>query len=235
MLTILKKIGFILVIAWFGFTLLLLSLSFTTLPFWGIHQLSKAGANYEFEPDYIIFMSGSGFPGKSSLIRIYYTGVIAQKYTGAKVIAAFPGEANDTASMLSQLQNELLLRGIDSSRLLFEPNGTNTRWQALEIKKQLIPETTANILLVSSPEHIYRSVHVFERIGFKNVGSFACFERNINVSLEYDTDQIEGNKYVPDIGGNQQLRYQFWNHLKYEIVLLREYMAITYYYLQGWI
>ncbi len=234
-LKVLKKVLFIGVISWFSLTILMLAISFTSLPFWGIHHLSKPGSAYSFEPEYIIFMGGSGFPGKSSLMRIYYTSKLAHEYPEAKIIAAFPGDPKKSNGMLSNISREFKIRGIDSTRIIFEPQGTNTRWQAMEIKENIITNPGDNMVIVSSPAHIYRAVKVFSSLGFKNIGSFACFERNINVSLQFDSEDIEGKAYLPDIGANQQLRYQFWNHLKYEIVLLREYAAITYYFLQGWI
>ncbi len=234
-LNILKKIAFVFVAGWFGFTLLMLALSFTTLPFWGIHKLSELGSDFNFEPEYIVFLGGSGFPGKSSLIRIYYTSKLAHQHPEAKIVAAFPGNVNDSAGMLAKIRDEFHLRGIDSTTLIFESKGTNTRWQAMEIKEKIIPNSHSKIVIVSSPSHIYRVVKVFKNLGYTNVGSVACFERNINVSLKFDSEEIEGKNYLPDVGGSQQLRYQFWNHLKYEIILLREYMAITYYFLQGWI
>ena len=32
-----------------------------------------------------------------------------------------------------------------------------------------------------------------------------------------------------------QYRYQFWNHLKYQVICWREYLAISYYKVRGWI
>ena len=45
-----------------------------------------------------------------------------------------------------------------------------------------------------------------------------------------------GNKtLLPNVGSNTSVRYQFWNHLKYEIMIAREMTALTYYKLRGWI
>jgi uncharacterized SAM-binding protein YcdF (DUF218 family) len=234
-LKILKKTGIICGYGWLSTTIIIFILSFTTVPFWGIYQLAQRGGSYEFEPEYLIFMGGSGFPGKSSLLRLYHTSKLAHQYPESKIIAAFPGNPNDSTGMLTKIMDELAIRGIDSSRVQFEHIGTNTRWQALEIKKNIIKDTLSKIVIVSSPSHIYRTVKVFQNIGYDSIGSFACFERDIRVSLNFYSDEIEGKDYIPDVGQSQQLRYQFWNHLKYEIELLREYMAISYYYLNGWI
>ena len=40
---------------------------------------------------------------------------------------------------------------------------------------------------------------------------------------------------MPDISGNPDLRYTFWNYLKLEITCLREYVAIAYYWMNDWI
>ena len=220
---------------WFAFTFTLFLLSFTTLPFWWTYDLATEGSSYDFEPDYIVLMGGSGMPGRSTLIRAYYTAEMSKLYNQARVIIALPEDTTLTNNQLNLIKKELSLRGVDSTKIVYEPCGTNTRSQAINIKSFFDPESLPKLLVVSDPEHIYRSVKSFQKVGFKQVGSLACFENDIKISLNYDSKKIGGQTYNPEIGNSQQLRYQFWNHLKYEITLLREYFAITYYKLQNWI
>jgi hypothetical protein len=62
------------------------------------------------------------------------------------------------------------------------------------------------------------------------------FENAIEANLYFDDAKLGGNKtFVPEVGGNIEVRYQFWNHLKYEILITRELFALGYYKLRGWI
>jgi len=92
-----------------------------------------------------------------------------------------------------------------------------------------------NILIVTSPEHMYRSVKAFIKVGLVNTGGEPAFEKAIESNLLFKDDDLGGNNAVPEIGGSMQIRYQFWNHMKYQIIVYREYFAIAYYKLKSWI
>jgi uncharacterized SAM-binding protein YcdF (DUF218 family) len=88
---------------------------------------------------------------------------------------------------------------------------------------------TIVLRIVTSPEHMYRSVATFRKAGFKSVGGMASFEEAVSEKLligkhnkEFKTERLN-------------LRYNMWNYLKYEITVVREYFAIAYYKLRGWI
>ncbi|MDB3887440.1 YdcF family protein, partial [bacterium] len=213
--------------------ILMLVLSFTSLPFWGYYYLSYPDKKLNKNPEYIVIMSGSGIPSESGLIRTFYGAEAANKFPAAKIVIAMPGKINDSTSTIQKTKEELILRGVLPQQILFENKGTNTRSQAL-YSKEIIP-LNANILIVTSPEHIYRTVKSFEKVGYRNCSGSAAFEKNNEASFAYKDDQFGGNTIVPNIGKNRQLRYQFWNHLKYEILICREYTAIAFYKLKGWI
>ena len=92
-----------------------------------------------------------------------------------------------------------------------------------------------SILLVTSPEHLYRSVLTFKKAGFLKVDGIPAFEKDIETDLSFRAGLLGGKSYVPDVGGNVVLRYKFWNYLEYELEIIREYVAIGYYWLMGWI
>ena len=92
-----------------------------------------------------------------------------------------------------------------------------------------------SILLVTSPEHLYRAVLCFKKVGFLKVDGLPAFEKDIETDLSFNSGLLGGKRYVPDVGDNVILRYKFWNYLEYELELLREYVAICYYWLMGWI
>jgi uncharacterized SAM-binding protein YcdF (DUF218 family) len=208
-------------------------LSFTTLPFWMYYYLGISPNILSGNPDYIVVMGGGGMPSESGLMRTYFAGESAKKYPNAKFIIALPGDTSNTKSSLFLMKNELVKRGIDSSLIHFEPNGTNTRSQAMQIKKMV--DSTKNILLITSPEHMYRAVKSFIKVGLINTGGVPTFEKAIEYRLIFNDDELGGNELIPGVGNNTQLRYQFWYHVKLQIIVYREYFAIAYYKLKFWI
>ena len=208
-------------------------ISFTTLPFWMFYKLGVSALQLNKTPDYIIVMGGGGMPSETGLMRTYFVKKTHLKFPSAKIIIALPGDTTDCNSATYLMKQELINRKINASQILFEPHGKNTRSQAMEIKKMV--DVSKNILIVSSPEHIYRSVNSFKKIGFKNTGGIPAFEKAINTDLNFIDTELGGNKIILEIGDNTQLRYQFWHHLKLQIIVYREYLAIAYYKLKNWI
>ena len=81
-----------------------------------------------------------------------------------------------------------------------------------------------------------RSILSFEKIGFQNVSGVPAFDAIHDFELLFDDKELGGrNQFLPEIGNNTQIRYQFWKHLQYEIIFMRELMALGYYNLKGWI
>ncbi len=67
------------------------------------------------------------------------------------------------------------------------------------------------------------------------MNALPAFENASEADFRFTDDELGGNKLpVPDVGQSMQLRYQVWNHLKYEITFIREVFALTYYKLRGW-
>jgi uncharacterized SAM-binding protein YcdF (DUF218 family) len=99
----------------------------------------------------------------------------------------------------------------------------------------LIVNCQLSILIVTSPEHLYRSVLAFRKAGFKKVDGLPAFEQAIESDISFSARRLGGSKLVPDIGDNITLRYQFWTQLHYEILVIREWLALGYYRISGWI
>lgn len=208
-------------------------LSFTTLPFWMYYHLGVSHESLKNNPDYIIILGGGGIPSESGLMRSYKAMETSKKYPDSQLIIALPGDISDSTSSVILMKNEIISRGIDSSKILLEPKGLNTRMQAIQISKLI--ERESNILIITSPEHMYRALRVFKTVGMNNITGNSAFEDAIESLLIYDDDKLGGNRYILDISDNTQIRYQFWNHLKYQVIVYREYCAIAYYKLKGWI
>lgn len=218
------------------FTFLVI-LSFTSFPFWAYYWLGTSLAETKEKPEYIIMLGGGGMPSESNLIRSYYVHKIAQISPGSKIIISIPGNISDSTSTAKQVANELILKGINSSRIIFEAEGTNTRWQALKLNSiDSIDLKNKSIMLVTSPEHMRRAILVFRKTGFKKISALPAFETAIETDLFFEDDKLGGNKtLIPDIGNKTSVRYNFWNHLKYQILIARESAALTYYWMRGWI
>ncbi len=219
------------------FFLILLFLSFTTLPFWGYYWLGTSESKIAGKPDYIVLLGGGGMPSESNLMRAYFVCQAAAESPESRIIISIPGDTADDKSTARLVAFELIRKGIAKQRILYEEIGTNTRSQALRLQNFGTENLTNKaILLVTSPEHTRRAVLTFRKAGFTRISALPAFENAMEANLIFKDEDLGGNKLpVPDIGGNITIRYQFWNHLKYEILIARELAALGYYKLRGWI
>lgn len=230
---------FLRVLKWFfviagAFFALMIILSFTDYPYWAYYGLGTSNAEMNSSPDHIVVMGAGGMPSPDGLMRCYYAARAAKEYPESEVIIALPTkEEYFYQSYTYDMFEEIRDRGIDSTRFRFEIDGVNTRSQAVEIGKMVPGKDTASLVVITSPEHVYRSVKAFEKVGFDDVGGMASFERAVD-EKELVTPR-ESEKDDEALPGNLDLRYNMWNYLKYEISVLRELLAITYYELKGWI
>lgn len=227
---LLKLIRTLLIVAGILFTILIIC-AFTSLPYWLRYNLGTRNSTYSFTPQYILMLGGSGMPSEENLIRLYYTAQLANKYTDAKIIIAHPKDSAVNASLF----HELVIHGIDSSKIFFEGKGTNTRSQVTNTALSYPLVRKSNLLIVTSPEHMYRAIKTFKKAGFNVIGGCSTLEVDMTVDLNFNCKKLGGKHYIPDVGQNIGLRYNFWNYLKLEIICLREYSAIVYYKLNGWI
>ena len=216
------------------FFILLILLAFTTIHFYGFHWLGTSRSEITGKPQYIIMLGGSGMPGGSNLMRCWYTARAASGFPDAQIFIVMPGDIDDPAGTPAKLRDELIFRNVSKEKIFFESNGRNTRSQALECMRK-IPQRSP-VLLISSPEHMRRSVLTFRKAGFEKVFGLPAFENPSEADFSYtDSELGERAPLVPDVGQNTQLRYQVWNHLIYEIQIAREFTALAYYRIRGWI
>lgn len=221
-----------------------LILAFTTIPYRLWYDLGKRTCEIHRPPDYIVLMGGGGMPSESGLIRCWYTSAIAEKFPRSRVIIALPGDTANPFSSVTAMKKELTLRGVAPERIFYEPAGTNTRSQAMQIRQKLSgsppgnPETidlkAPSLLIITSPEHLYRAVHSFRKAGFYRTDGQAAWERAIESDLAFQGSRLGGRTVVPDIGDNLSLRYRCWTQMDYLLQVTREWFAIGYYLLKGW-
>lgn len=220
-----------------GFLFLVAAITaFTTLPFYAWHRLATVNSKIMETPRNIVLLGGSGMPGQDGLLKSYYTAVLAKKYPDAKVVILIPCDTTEPNNPAGMLREELMLRGVPAGNITLMPEGSNTRQQALKLHESNLVNPSLSLVIVAAPEHMYRSVKTFRKAGFEEVGGFPTFENSLLVKDIQFNDKMPGeNPLVPPIGNNLQIRYQFWNHLKLEILVVREWIAIAYYKLRGWI
>ncbi|MDP2338909.1 MAG: YdcF family protein [Bacteroidota bacterium] len=238
--TILNRILIILRKVFLGFGILFLVcliLSFTSLPYWGYYWLGTSQSKITEKPDYIVLLGGGGMPSESNLMRAFFVFRAAKESPESRIIITIPGNPTDSTSTARLVAAELVSKGIATDRILYEELGTNTRSQAIHLQKFNAEKLTGKaILLVTSPEHMRRAVLTFKKAGFARVSALPAFENALEADLIFKDNELGGNKIlIPDIGSNISVRYQFWNHLKYEILIARELAALGYYKLRGWI
>jgi uncharacterized SAM-binding protein YcdF (DUF218 family) len=209
--------------------LIAIIISFTHIPYHLYHALGTRNAGHSGSPDYIILLGGGGMPGGDGMLKSYYTAQCWSKYKNADVIVALPADTSkNKVSPELLMARELVLRGIDSSRIKFESKGYNTRTQAQTIKNSFDKNQldTLCFRLITTPEHMFRSVSVFRKSGFQNVGGNPAFEHGL---------AEKGLKKKNSHGrGILNLRYNVWSYLQYELLVVREYFAIAYYKMRGW-
>lgn len=214
--------------------LICIGLSWTTLPFYTMHWLGTSLTESIRRSETIVLLGGSGMPSESNLIRSWFTVSAARAFPGSRVIIAMPGDLSDTLSTPVQMQRDLVTRGISASRISYENRGTNTRSQALQCAEML--DKAGPVLLVTSPEHMRRSILCFRKCGFQKVNGYPAFENASEADFTFRDDDLgDDSPLIPDVGNNMQVRYQMWTHLKYEILITREMIALVYYRLRGWI
>jgi uncharacterized SAM-binding protein YcdF (DUF218 family) len=213
------------------FSLLILVLSFTDLPYSAYYCLGTKKTKLDRPPDIIVILSGSGMPSPDGLIRAFYGVQAARKFPLAKIIIAIPYSIEDSLRPLKLMAHQLIIEGIDSTRIQFEAHGFNTRSQAVNIaamfpgNKEKLP-----LVIITSPEHMYRAVRTFIKVGFRIVGGIPAFDRPIDEEKAEDKDKARDIRVR-----SLSLRYNMWSYLHLELLVIKEYCAIAYYKFKGWI
>ncbi|MBN1338732.1 MAG: YdcF family protein [Bacteroidales bacterium] len=215
-----------------------LFIAFTHYPFNVYYWLGTSEGDDGVRPEHIIVLGGGGMPSPSALMRTYYAWQASVRYPEANILIALPGDTLSERSSVAGMKNELEIRGIPPDRIHYECTGKNTRAQALSVYDQLVPGRNMEpcILIVTSPEHMRRSVLSFRKAGFHCIGAFPAFANPLEADLAFKDRDLGGNRlFVPEIGHNIAIRYRFWKYIEYEVIIMREMTALVYYKIKGWI
>lgn len=210
--------------------LVLVILACTRVPF-DVHRwLGKGAGECHGTPEVIVVLGGSGMPSGPELLRLHRAAQLALLHSDAGVLVVHP----DTADAMRQMVGELVLRGVAMDRITQVTQGENTREQVVLLARstRLLDRSLA---LVTAPENMFRSVRAFRKAGFTQVCGAPAWDHAMHHDFAYAHERIGGKAWVPDVSRSTGLRYTFWNYVKLEVTCLREFLAIGYYRLNGWI
>jgi uncharacterized SAM-binding protein YcdF (DUF218 family) len=220
----------IIVLGWI--TLCGIVLALTDIPYFAYYRLGTVNAEVPQKPDYIVMLGSMGIPSPDDFMRIYYTAGAWTKAPNAKIIIAFPADTSlKEYSPELLMARELKIRNVDTTKFLFERYGYSTRTQALNIRNMLGSEDISNVTMriITSPEHMFRAIRTFRKVGFYQAGGTPTFEKVIA-----EEKLMKGHNKKAEKTG-LTFRYRIWSYMIYEITVVREYCAIAYYKMRGWI
>lgn len=220
-----------------AFFLLVLITAAVGLP-WKIYRwLGKDLSSYEGAPDVIVMMGGGGIPSESGLMRSWQTAREAMRFPRARIVVAHPFEIGENEQNPNPVVKELILRGVSEKRILREGRGRHTREQAVQIRQMFDgSHDRLRLLIVTSPEHMRRSILAFKKAGFPHVRGRSVEPKAVEANLEYSPpDSAPTAPLGKAVGHSLTLRYQFWDNLGLSVRVTRELVALAYYKLNGWI
>jgi len=171
------------------------------------------------------------------MMRLWYAARLQKLYPEANIILSHPVDtAAESYIQEAAVRDELMMRGVDSSRIFMLTNGRNTREEALNIIGRYPELLFRKCVIVTSPEHVRRAILCFRKEGVKHIGGIPAFEQPVGANLSIDRMGPDGQgQSFPILGGSLLLRYEFWTQLKYELLCCRELAALGWYMLMDWI
>ncbi len=229
-MTIRKILSIFFILAGVVFVMMI-ALAFTSAPFYMHYNLGKNPDGIEmtpdFKPDKVVMFGGAGMPSPDNLMRLYYTSKWAD-YFNAPVILVHPEDS------VCQCEMTRILNQNGIYDISYMTEGTNTRSQSLELKESDSEIINEKLLVITSTEHLYRTIRCLKKVGFENIVGIPAQEATVDFNLSLENQKLGGNSSIPSVG-NTKIRYTFYNYLKLEIICVREYIAITYYKIKDWI
>jgi uncharacterized SAM-binding protein YcdF (DUF218 family) len=199
--------------------------------------LARDIGEFEGAPDIIVMMGGGGIPSESGLMRTWQTAREAARFPRARVLIAHPFEEGESDSNPNPIVKELVMRGVSETRILREGKGRHTREQADRVRELLDGmEDRVRLLIITSPEHMRRSLLSFKKAGFPHVRGRAVMPQPIEANLEYGSEPDTKKPSMESLVGHSlMLRYRIWDNLGLTVRVARELAALAYYRAKGWI
>lgn len=244
-------------LAWAGAAALALAaLQFTGVPWRAYRALGTGGAGFEGAATHVWVPGGSGVPGRSALMRVWYGSEAWWRGGGeAEVWVTLPAGVEESADSRAYVR-ELELRGVRPEKIRVVDGGRNTREQALCVARTLAAEGgEARVEIVTSPEHVRRCAgalkHAAREEGAKvAVRGTAAMDLSLGETApaalageaapassawdEEDEDAVDEDE-AELLGDGLLLRYGVWGNLQYTLDAAREWLALGVYWAKGWI
>jgi Uncharacterized conserved protein len=167
---------------------------FTTVGFFAlvflIVEVLVVGAMFRTTPknslDYILVLGAAVYDGEPSPTlreRLDKAAVYLRENEEVIVILSGGMSENEIKSEASVMEEYLIEKGIDSSRIKLEGKSTNTN-ENLLFSKQLIETEDAKIGIITSDFHIFRATSLAKQVGFKNPKGISV-QSNVFMRLHY--------------------------------------------------
>ncbi|GAB4379869.1 MAG: hypothetical protein Kow0075_10750 [Salibacteraceae bacterium] len=205
----------------------LVLLACTSLPYWAWHALATPdAARYSGPVNYIVVFGAGAMPSGDGLLRCFNAANLACAHSGAAVVVIHGGRNEIAVESDAELMaDELRMRGVEEDKIIVFSEGSNTYEQVQILQNEIGVE--ASIAVVTSPEHMWRCVATLRKAGFKNITP--------EPATDAASDELSLAKTRVSWHPGLLFRYNLWSYLEYEIKVLREYTAISYYFFRGWI
>ena len=220
---------------------------FTNLPWRAYRALARMPPPAAGEPSHVLVMGGSGIPGESGLCRTFFGAEAARRHRQAQVLIALPLATNESFASRAYF-DELRLRGVAARRIRVLAGGRNTREQALRLIETLASATNvAHVLIVTDSYHVRRTAACIRKAAAArgldvHLSALPVFQLSIDDPLAFRAEELDApgpapaaRAALPDVGAALRFRYDVWNNLGYVVDILREWTALAYYRLRGWI
>ena len=216
---IIRRLGRMAVIASAALFALQMVVASCRIPEWFMEWLSCSGMEAEHEPRHVVVL-GHDIPSQAGLICAYYAAESGRGRTGITYIIAMPTNDDPDDSSPGRIRDELVLRGIPRSDILFETKGLDTHHQAVGVRETIGDDAlTQPLLLVTSPSHMRRALLCFRKQGFTRMTCLPAYDSSSQI----------------DLGPWVFFRYTFWARLEWQATIGRELTALVVYKLRGWI
>jgi uncharacterized SAM-binding protein YcdF (DUF218 family) len=218
--------------------LFLLAMAFTTRPYYAHHWLGTGIENTCSEPQAIALFGAGGMPSGENMLRIYYAAEAWKQFPHCPVYICLSGDTAEEKGSLRMMMQELMVRGVEEGKIQFIAEGKNTRGQVLELAGLRNGKLKSDCLLVvTSPGHMRRCVLSLQKEDFNSLIPFPAFEIPLEGELRFDDQKLGGDRrfIAPSAGQTLTLRYEIWTQLNYQLICAREYVALAYYWVRGWI
>ena len=171
---------------------LMLALAFTSAPFYMHYRLGQNPKDdvEVSHPQLVMMFGGAGMPSEDNLMRLYHTAALARHFN-VPVLLVHPEDS------LCQAEMTRLLRqgGIDS--VLYMTEGANTRSQAVELMNAYPELSKKELIVVTSPEHVRRTVKCLNKVGFQHALGVAAYPATVDFDLSLKDERLGGNEAVP--------------------------------------